>query len=99
VIEDVLVKVNKLYLPTDFIILGMEKNREVPIILGRALLAIDNILIDIQHGKLTLRVQNDEVTFNVFGAMKYLMDNEDCFHIDVLDRLTREIFREEHPTL
>ena len=44
-------------------------------------------------------MQNDEVTFNVFEAMEYPMDNEDCFRIDAVDKLTREIFREGHPTL
>ena len=34
VIEDILVKVDKLYLPADFIILDMEEDKEVPIILG-----------------------------------------------------------------
>ena len=47
VIEDILVKVYKLYLPADFIILDIEKDKEVPIILGRPFLATGNILIDI----------------------------------------------------
>jgi len=47
VIEDILVKVYKLYLSADFIILDIEKDREVPIILGRPFLATSNILIDI----------------------------------------------------
>ena len=34
VIEYILVKVDKLYLPADFIILDMEEDRKVPIILG-----------------------------------------------------------------
>jgi len=52
-IEDVLVKVDKLYLPANFIILDMEKNKEVPIILGRSFLATGNTLIDVCQGKLT----------------------------------------------
>ena len=40
VIEDVLVKVDKLLLPTDFIILDMDEDKDVPIILGRPFLAI-----------------------------------------------------------
>jgi len=48
---------------------------------------------------LTLRVQDDAITFNVFEAMKYPMDNEDCFRIDAVDKLTGEIFQEWHPTL
>ena len=65
VIEDVLVKVKKLYLPVDIIILNMEEDREVPIILGRPFLVSGNTLIDVRRAKLTLRVQDDEVTFNI----------------------------------
>ena len=82
-----------LYLPADFIILDMEEDREVPIILSRPFLATGNTLIDIRLGKLTLRVQDDEVTFNVFEAMKYPLENEDCFCIDMVDKLTREVFK------
>ena len=35
IIEDVLVKVDKFIFPTDFIILDMQEDKEVPIILGR----------------------------------------------------------------
>ena len=48
VIEDVLVKVKKLYFPADFIVLDMEEDREVPLILGRPFLATGNALIDMQ---------------------------------------------------
>jgi len=56
VIEDVLVKVDKLYLPADLIVLHMEENKKVPIILGRSFLATGNTLIDIHQGKLTFCV-------------------------------------------
>jgi len=48
VIENVLVKVNKLYFPTDFIVLHMEEDREVPLILGCPFLATGKTLIDVQ---------------------------------------------------
>ena len=35
VIEDVLVKVNKFIFPTDFVVLDMEKDQEIPLILGQ----------------------------------------------------------------
>jgi len=82
-IEDILVKVDKLYLPIDFINLDIEKDREVPIILGRPFLVTGNTLIDIQQVKLTLRVSDDEVTFNFFEAMKHPMDNKACFWINM----------------
>ena len=45
-IEDVLVKVDKFIFPTDFIVLDMEEDREIPIILGIAFLAIGRAMID-----------------------------------------------------
>ena len=39
VIEDVLVKVDKFIFPTDFIVLDMEEDKQIPIILGRPFLA------------------------------------------------------------
>ena len=63
VIEDVLVKVKNLYFLAEFIVLNMEEDREVPLILGHPFLATGDTLIDVQQKKLTLRVQDEEVTF------------------------------------
>ena len=71
IIEDVLVKVDKFIFPTDFIILDMEEDKEVPIILGRPFLAMGKALIDVQKGELGLRVQEEKVTFRVFNAIKH----------------------------
>ena len=56
VIEDVLVKVDKFIFPTDFIVLDMEEDKEIPIILGRPFLVTGRPLIDVQRGELKLRV-------------------------------------------
>ena len=73
IIEDVLVKVDKFIFSTDFIVLDMEEDKELPIILGRPFLATGRALIDVQKGELKLRVQDEEVTFNVLNTMKYPM--------------------------
>ena len=64
-IEDVLVKVDKFIFPVDFIVLDFEADKEVPIILGRPFLATGKTLIDVQKGELTMRVNDQQVTFNV----------------------------------
>ncbi|XP_062108151.1 uncharacterized protein LOC133819026 [Humulus lupulus] len=51
--------------------LDMEEDENVPIILGRQFLATGQALIDVQKGELKLRVQEEEVVFNVFKAMTY----------------------------
>ena len=47
VIEDVLVKVDKFIFPTDFIVLDMEEDKEIPIILGRPFLVTGRAVIDV----------------------------------------------------
>ena len=65
VVEDVLVKVDKFIFPVDFIVLDMEEDEDVPIILGRPFLATGRTLIDVHQGKLTLRLDDEEVVFKV----------------------------------
>ena len=99
VIEDVLVKVKMLYFPADFIVLDMEEDREVPLILGRPFIVTSNTLIDVQQEKLTLRVQDEEVTFNVFKTMKYPSNHDECYYIDIIEKVTTEVFENETPAL
>ncbi|XP_062088434.1 uncharacterized protein LOC133794996 [Humulus lupulus] len=80
VIEDVLVKVGKFIFPADFIILDMEEDANIPIILGRPFLATGRALIDVQKRELKLRVQNEEVIFDVFAAT----DIPTCCRVDVV---------------
>ena len=87
IIEDVLVKVDKFIFPVDFIILDMEEDKEVLIILGRPFLAMRRALIDVQKGELKLRVQEEEVAFNVFNAKKHPHDNDSCFRVDVIEAI------------
>ena len=67
VTEDVLVKVDKFIFPADFIVLDMDEDEVIPLILGRPFLATGRTLIDVQQGKLVLRVGEDEVTFDEIG--------------------------------
>ena len=79
IIEDVLVKMEKFIFPADFIILDKQEDKEVPIILGRPFLATGRTMIDVQKGELRLRVQAEEVTFNVFNSIKHPHDTDNCF--------------------
>ena len=71
ILEDVLVKVDKLIFLVDFIVLDMEEDKDIPIILGRPFLATGGAIIDVKHGKLTLQVDDEKVTFNVYESMTY----------------------------
>ena len=90
IVEDILVKVDKFIFPADFIVLDFEEDKNIPIILGRPFLATGRTLIDVQKGELTMRVQDQEVKFNVFKAMKYPTDEEECHRIDLIEQLATE---------
>ena len=45
--EDVLVKVRKVILPVDFVVLDIEEDPDVPLILGRPFLATGGALINV----------------------------------------------------
>ncbi|KAK2375881.1 hypothetical protein QL285_076737 [Trifolium repens] len=61
-IEDVLVKVEDLVFPADFMILDIVENEEHPIILGRPFLETSRTLIDVEHAELTLRSGEEKRT-------------------------------------
>ena len=67
-IEEVLVKVNKFIFPVDFIILDFKADNEVTIILGIPFLATGKTLIDVEKGKLTMRMNDQQVTFQCAGS-------------------------------
>ena len=87
VIEDVLVKVDKFNFSTDFIVLDMEKDKEIPIILGRPFLVTCRAMIDVQKGELKLTVQDDEVRFSVFNAVRHPTESDACFMIKAVEAI------------
>ncbi|XP_062089713.1 uncharacterized protein LOC133796257 [Humulus lupulus] len=91
-IADVLVRVDKFIFPADFIVLDYEADREVPIILGRPFLSTIRTLIDVQKGELTMRVQDEKVTFNVFKAMRFHVEVEECSVVIMVDSLASREF-------
>ncbi|XP_038976409.1 uncharacterized protein LOC113461320 [Phoenix dactylifera] len=96
ILENVLIKVKKFIIPVDFIVLEMEEDTEIPIILGRPFLATAGAIIDVKNGRLTLKVGEEEVEFNLFEATKYPSFTDHVFRVDVVDESTREFFKAEN---
>ena len=62
--------------------------------MGRSFLATRRAMIDVQHGNLILRINDEHFTFNVFKSMKYTSNADTCFKIDALDQFVDEKFQE-----
>ncbi|XP_076955479.1 uncharacterized protein LOC143630311 [Bidens hawaiensis] len=73
IIENLLVKVDKFVFSVDFVVLDIEADERVPIILGRPFLR----LIDVYDGRITLRVGNENVTYDVAKSIKQPGDHDD----------------------
>ena len=64
-------KVYKFVFPVDFVIMDIEEDLEVPLILGRPFMKTARVIIDVDNGQLKVRVEVDEVKFDVLEAMKH----------------------------
>ncbi|GJU16612.1 reverse transcriptase domain-containing protein [Tanacetum coccineum] len=95
VAEDVFVKVGKFHFPTDFIVVDYDVDPLVPLILGRPFLRTARALIDVHGEELTLRVNDEAITFNVGHTSRYSYryDDESVNRIDVIDVTFEELLK------
>ncbi|KAA3488367.1 Retrovirus-related Pol polyprotein from transposon 17.6 [Gossypium australe] len=77
IIEDVLTKVDKFIFPVDFVILDMDEDIEVPMILGRPLLATVRTVIDVGTGELMLRVGDEKITLQTHDFVRIPSEQDD----------------------
>nr|GEV69391.1 putative reverse transcriptase domain-containing protein [Tanacetum cinerariifolium] len=92
VAEDVFVKVRKFHFLADFVVVDFDADPRVPLILGRSFLKTGRALIDVYTGELTLRVNNEVVTFNLDQTSTYSANFNDMTanRIDVIDMACEE---------
>ncbi|XP_016199801.1 uncharacterized protein LOC107640816 [Arachis ipaensis] len=64
-VENVIVKVEYLYIPADFVILENREDRDESIILGRPFLATAKAIIDVKKGELVLRLHENYILFKI----------------------------------
>jgi hypothetical protein len=64
ILEDVPIRVGKLIVPVDFVVVEMEEDPQIPIILGKAFLRTAGAFIDVKNVRITLNVGDEKVEFN-----------------------------------
>jgi hypothetical protein len=90
IVEDVLMKVDKLIFPVDFVVLEMPEDDDIPLILGRPFLRTGRCLIDLEDGTLTLKMYYEVVKLNVLEAIKHPKEKEECYRVDILNSIIGE---------
>ncbi|GJT32553.1 reverse transcriptase domain-containing protein [Tanacetum coccineum] len=94
--EDVFVKVGKFHFLADFVVVDYVVDPRVPLILGRPFLRTARALIDVYGEELTLRVDDEAITFKVGQTSRYSYNDVVSINrIDVIDVACEEYAQEE----
>lgn len=96
IVEDVLVKIEQLYYPVDFIVLDyqhvLHPNVHTPIILGRPFLDTANALINCRNGKIQLTFGSMTLELNIFHVAKQPHKDDDCAYVNLIGAVVQEEF-------
>jgi len=66
VIEDVLVRVKHFIFPTDFVVMDISKDIDIPVILGRPFMLTTSCIVDTGRRKLELGFEDQKIDFDLF---------------------------------
>jgi len=94
--EDVLEKVDKFVFPVDFVVMDIEEDDDVPLILGRAFMLVARMMIDYDDGLMKVRLDDEEINFNLHNAMKHSKDKGACFKVDATDEVIMDTRKQLH---
>ncbi|GKB97304.1 reverse transcriptase domain-containing protein [Tanacetum coccineum] len=95
IVKDVFVKVGKFHFLTDFVVVDYVVDPRVPLIIGRPFLRTGRALTDVYGEELTLRHDDEAVTFKFGQTSRYFYyDAESINQIDVIDVACEEYAQE-----
>nr|GEZ79667.1 reverse transcriptase domain-containing protein [Tanacetum cinerariifolium] len=97
--KDVSFKVGVSHFPADFVVVDFEPDPRVPLILGRCFLKTSRALIDVHKGELTLRIENEAITYNLDQIVRYFANYNQMTanKIDVVESACEEYSQEALP--
>lgn len=82
VVQDILVHVDGLTFPTDFMVINIKNDSKGAVILGRPLLTTGKVKIDVETGELILKFNKEKVVFHASQWKQYVEDIETCYQLE-----------------
>ncbi|GJY74200.1 DNA-directed DNA polymerase, partial [Tanacetum coccineum] len=96
--ENVIVKVDKFIFHMDFVVLDMKERHKILIILGRPFIATAHAMIDVFNKKISFKVGNETITFDIEKSMKFSTPEDDeCLFVDLIDNVVLDLVKEILP--
>jgi len=78
VIEDVLVRVKNFIFPTDFVVMDISEDTDIPVILGRPFMLTASYIVDMGKRKLELGFEDQKIDFDLFVEDKPAPEHNVC---------------------
>ncbi|XP_038992204.1 uncharacterized protein LOC120115624 [Hibiscus syriacus] len=94
-IDNVLIQVENFIFHTNFIILDCEDDKYVSIILVKPFLVLGRVIIDVEKGELTTRLNKEHITLNILNLVMN-DDNVECHSINIIDEIVHERMDESY---
>ncbi|CAA7038870.1 unnamed protein product [Microthlaspi erraticum] len=94
-LEDLPLRIWNVKIPTDFIVLEMDKEPTDPLILGRPFLAAARAMIDVCEGTIELNLGKDlRMKFDIKDTMRKPTIEGQLFYVEEMDQLADELLEE-----
>ena len=91
--ENVHVRVGNFYIPTDFVVLELDKEPHDPLILGRPFLNTAGAIIDVRRNTINLQIGDYALKFDMKGTKKNPTIEGHAFYVDTKDESGAECVR------
>ncbi|GJU49553.1 DNA-directed DNA polymerase [Tanacetum coccineum] len=97
--KNVIIKIDRFVFQVDFVVLDMKKDHKIPIILGRPFLATANAMIDVFNKKISFKVRNETITFDLEKSVRFPPSDDDtCHSTNIIDLSILEHVQEILPS-
>jgi len=90
ILEDIPIKVGKIYIPADFVVVDIKEDFEIPILLGRPFIPTAGVVINVKYGKIAFHAGDEKVEFEIAKLRKDSSIFYSCCMIDVIDHRVKE---------
>ncbi|KAG7568017.1 Integrase catalytic core [Arabidopsis thaliana x Arabidopsis arenosa] len=94
VLLDIPITIGECQIPTDFIVLEVEKEPKDPLILGRPFLSTAGANIDVPNGKIDLHLGDFVMKFDMNETLKQASSHNQVFSVDKVEEATNELCEE-----
>jgi len=84
-IEDVLVKVKHLIFQADFVVIDIEKDTDIPLILGHPFMSTASCVVDMGKKMMQMGIEDQKINFVLFHEEKEPPDLNVCFKVHVME--------------